>query len=1080
MLSITQVFAQNRTVTGTVTAKEDGLPIPGVTVKVVGTTIGTNTNSNGEYSISVPPGAKLQFGFIGYAPQTVTVKGTKLNISLESSSKELGEVVVTGAFGIKTQSRALGYSTATISNKELNQAAVTNAATGLEGKVSGLQVNLTDNGIDPSVRLVLQGNRSITGNNEALLVVDGITYTDVSYLNTLNPEDIESETILKGGLAAAVYGSKAANGVLVVTTKKGSKGKPSITVSNTTEIQSVSYLPKLQTQFGGYGGEGGKYVNADGTVNPVPFENESYGPAFDGRKILLSISPIYAANGVTVTGYDTLFTKYSNINNNRRDFFVNGITNQFNVSYDIGNDNSTLHVGFNDIDQGGVVPNDHNRTDNLRIGGTQTYGKFGVEYNAAYNQKNVSTYGPSYNQTSGGFSGDPLYFEVLNTPADIPFGNKNYTLQSSDGPVVYNASNWSGQFTNPNSYYNAYATNPYWTIANSRNNADTYTFQGNVNLTYKPVDWLTFSDRLGIVQLTEQQSEYRAGLTFEPWAIKDPQNAGNIPSALQFVYPITYDATFMEQQLQNTFLATFDKKINSDFSVNGVVGADIEQNYQRYIDLEGDELQFPGDYNISSTLGIPEYGETTYRQRDDGIFEEVQFAYKNWLFLHGTNRDEWNSVLAQNHNHYEYPSVDGSFVFTDAISALKNNAILNYGKLTTGVAEVANINLGAGSNPYGAYDLINPFNVAGGFPYGSLGGYAQSSLALNPNIQPEKTTDYEYGLELGFLKDNRFDFKVNYSHSDSKNQSLTAAVSSATGYTSELSNAGLVTNNTLELDLNAILIKTRNFQWTLGLNYSHYANKVIALTPGVSQLEIGGAGAGGIYAVVGKPYPILEEEDFVRDPVSGKVIVDPVTGQPSVSSALTDYGTTNPTKILGVNSSFAYKSFSFSFVIDYRGGNEIYNSTAGTEAFTGISAQSAQNGRQRFIFPNSVVLQNGQYVNNTSVAVDNGNGGQGGSFWAGIYGSNLGSIYVEDAAFIKLREANLTFTLPASALTSVPFIKKASISLIGRNLLMIRPKSNDSIDPEFSDAGSGNAIGSTSVNQTPPTRFYGATLSVTF
>ena len=1078
MLSITQVFAQNRTVTGTVTAKDDGLPIPGVTVKVKGTNTGTQTNQAGKFSLSLPPGGTLTFSFVGYTPVDVTPKGTSANVSLSTAASQLGEVVVTGALGIKTQERSLGYATATIGSKDLNQAAVTDVSTGLQGKVSGLQVNLTSNGINPTTRIVLQGNRSITGNNEALLVVDGVPIDDVSYITTLNPEDVQSVNILKGGLAAAIYGSKAANGVLVITTKKGSKGKPSITVSNTTEVQSVSYLPSLQTEFGGYGGEGGAFVNADGTVNAVPYENESYGPAFNGQKILLALSPIYAADGVTVDGYDTVYTKYANLNNNRKDFFLNGITNQFNVSYDIGDENSSLHVGFQDVDAGGVIPDDHDRKDNLRIGGTQTYGKFSVEYNAAYHQNNINSFGSSYNQQSNGITtGDPFYFELLNTPADVPLTKT--TLQSSTGPVTYDPSDLNGQYTNINSYYNAYATNPYWTLQNSRDKTDTYGFEGNINLAYKATDWLTFSDRLGLTQLTTQYTYEKAGVAFEPWAIADPEHAGNIPSALVSTFPSTFDETFMEQLLNNDFIASFDKKINSDFKISGLVGANMQQSYQRELNLEGDELQFPGDYNVTSTLGIPTYGESTYTQRDDAIYEEVTIGFKNWLFLHGTNRDEWNSVLAQDHNHYEYPSVDASFVFTDAISALKDNSILSYGKLTGGVAKVANINLGTNANPYGAYSLINPFNVASGFPFGSLGGYSQSSLSLNPDIQPEITTDYEGGIELGFLKD-RLHFTANYSHSESKNQSLTADVSSATGYTSELTNAGLVTNNTLEFDLNAIAVKTRNVQWTIGLNYTHYANKVVSLG-GTDQLEIGSFGSnGGLYAVVGKPYPIIETYDWVRDPGTGKIIVDPNTGLPSVSGTLTKYGTANPTKIIGVNSSISYKALSFSFVIDYRGGNEIYNATEGTEAFTGISSQSAENGRARFIFPNSVVLDNGKYVNNTSVAVDNGNGGQGGSFWAGVYGSNVGSLYVDDAAFIKLREANLTFQLPASLLTSTPFIKKASISLIGRNLLMIRPKSNDSVDPEFSDAGSGNAIGSTSVDETPPTRFYGATLSVTF
>jgi len=1081
MLSITQVFAQNRTVTGTVTSKDDGTPIPGVSVTIKGTNNGVATSSAGKYSLSVPPGGVLVFKAIGFTTVEVAPKSGVMNISLATASTQIGEVVVTGALGQKLQARSLGYATAQIDTKTLNQAAVTNISTGLEGKVSGLQVNLTNNGVDPTTRIVLQGNRSITGNNQALLVVDGVPIDNVNYITTINPEDVASVNVLKGGLAAAVYGSKAANGVLIITTKKGSKGKPSITVTNTTEVQSVSYLPALQERFGGYGGEGGSFVNADGTVNPVPYENESYGPAFDGRKILMALSPIYAADGVTVTGYDTLYTKYSAIHNNRRDFFVNGITNQFNVSYDIGNENSSLHVGFQDVSAGDVVPDDHNRTDNIRIGGTQTYGKFSVEYNAAYNQKNVSTYGPSYNQTGGGFSGDAFYFELLNTPADIPLTKT--TLQSTTGPVVYDPRNLNGQYSNVNSYYNAYATNPYWTLQNSRENRDYYTFSGNVNLSWKATSWLTFSDRLGLTQLTQQDAYTKAGITFAPWATADPEQAGNVPSSLKFTYPATLSYTFMEQLLNNDFIAAFDKKINSDFKINGLVGVNTHQSYQTYMNLEGDQLQFPGDYNISSTLGIPGYYQDSFKQRDAGIYEEVTIGFKNWLFLHGTNRDEWNSVLNPSKNHYEYPSVDVSFVFTDAINALKDNNVLSYGKLTGGIAEVANINLGSSANPYGAYSLINPFNVAGGFPFGTLGGYSQSNLSLNPNIQPEKTTDKEVGIELGFLKD-RIHFTANYAHSDSKNQSLTATVSSSTGYTQELANAGLVTNDVLELDLNATAIRTRNFQWNVGINFTHFANKVVELAPGQTQLEIGGVpntvgAVGGIYAVKGMPYPVIETNDWNRAP-NGKVIVDPKTGMPSVNSNLTTYGTTNPTKILGINSTLTYKAFSFSFVLDYRGGNQIFNSTESVEAFTGISAQSAENGRQRFIYPNSVVLQNGQYVNNTSVAVANGNGGQGGSFWSTVYGSQIGSIFVDDAEFLKLREANLTFQLPQSALKSIGFIKKASISLIGRNLLMFRPKSNDSVDPEFSDAGSGNGIGSTSISQTPPTRFYGASLSVSF
>jgi len=1069
MLCVTQVFAQNRTVTGTVTAKDDGLPIPGVTVKIKGTTSGVQTGTNGKFTISVPSGGVLVFTFVGYTTQERAVgTSSNLNVVLEPESKQLGEVVVTGAFGLKTQARQLGYATTTVDNKLLTEAKVTNAATGLEGKVSGLQINTTDNGVNPSTRIILRGNRSITGNNEALLVVDGVPIEDDNYLNTINPEDIQDVNILKGAVAAAIYGSKASNGVMIITTKKGTKGKTTITVSNTTQVQAVSYMPDLQTEFGPYGGEP-NYTTADGIPEPVPFENQNYGPPFNGAIIPLALSPIFAADGVTVTGYDTLFNKYSNRPNNRRDFFQNALTNQFNVGIDMGDDNSTLHVGFQDADVNGVTPNDSYHRDNLRIGGTRTFGKFSIEYNVSYDQSNTSTYGPSYNQTSGGvFSGDALYFEVLNVGANIP-------LTSFSNP--------NGQYSNINSYYNAYATNPYWTVDNSRENTVNYVWLANMNLSYKITPWLSWSDRVGMTEKNVTQKYTRPQVNFAPWAIADPWKAGNVPSSEQYVYAGEFDQMFFEQRLNNDMILSANKKFGQ-FSLNALVGANLEQNYQRYINLQNGELQFPGDYNVSSGLGIPGFGEDNFAQREAAIYEEATFGYHDFLFLHVTNRDEWNSVLDPNHNHYQYPGADLSFVFTDAISSLKDKDFLSYGKLHMGITQVANINLGSGVNPYGAYSLQNVFNNANGFPFGNLGGYALGTTNNNPNIKPEQTTEYEVGAELGFFK-NRINLKFTDYHSNSRNESLTQAVSTATGFQSQLTNAGLVTNDGQEVDLNIQALKSRDWNWVVGANFAHYQNKVVSLAQGQTSIQILNNGAGtNIYAIVGQPYPVIQVNDFQRDP-QGRVIVDPVTGLPSQNPNLTMYGNTNPTHILGITSSLTYKALTFSFVIDYRGGNEVYNQQAATEAFTGVSSQSAQNGRQRFIFPNSVIntgtAANPVYVPNTSVATNNGGDTEGSGFWPDIFSNGINSLFVDDASFIKLREATLTYQVPASFLQkNASFLKKASISLLGRNLLMFRPKSNTFTDPEFSDAGSGNAIGETSVGETPPTRFYGANLTLTF
>jgi TonB-linked SusC/RagA family outer membrane protein len=1060
MLCITQVFAQNRTVTGTVTAKDDGLPIPGVTVKIKGTNSGVQTGTNGKFTISVPQGGTLVFTFVGYTAQERAVgTSTSLNIVLEPESKQLGEVVVTGALGIKTQAKELGYATATVSNTLLNEGKATNAASGLEGKVSGLQINTTDNGVDPNTRIILRGNRSITGNNEALLVVDGVPIDDDSYLNTINPEDISDVNILKGAVAAAIYGSKASNGVMVITTKKGTKGKTSITISNTTEIQAVSYMPALQTEFGPYGGEP-NYTTPDGFSEAVPFENQNYGPPFNGAIIPLALSPIFAADGVTVTGYDTLYNKYSAIPNNRRDFFQNVLTNQINVGLDAGDENGTIHVGFQDADINGVTPNDAYRRDNFRIGGTRNIGKFSIEYNASYDQSTVSTYGPSYNQTSGGLTGDALYFEVLNVGANIP-------LTSFSNP--------NGMWSNINSYYNAYATNPYWTVTNSRENTRNYDWLANMNLAYKITPWLNISDRIGMTERTTTNKDTRPQVNFAPWAIADPWHAGNIPSSEQYVYAAESDYSFLEQRLNNDLLLAFDKKFGA-IKVNAVAGTNLAQNYQTYIGLGSNELQFPGDFNVGSGLGIPNYYQDNFAQREAAIYEEVTLGFNDYLFLHATNRDEWNSVLDPAHNHYQYPGADLSFVFTDAFGALKDKSFLSYGKVHAGITQVANINLGGGVNPYGAYSLQNVFVNSSGFPFGTLGGYSLSTTNNNPNIKPEQTTEYEVGAELGFWN-NRINLKFTDYHSNSRNESLTQVVSTATGYQQQLSNAGLVTNDGQEVDLTVQAVKTRDWNWNVGINYAHYANDVVSLGQGQTSLSLGN----NIYAIVGHPYPVIQVNDFARDP-QGKVIVDPVSGLPSQNPNLTTYGNTNPTHILGVTSSLSYKAFTLSFVIDYRGGNEVYNQQAATEAFTGVSQQSAQNGRQRFIFPNSVIPNgSGGYIPNTSVATNQGGDVEGSGFWPDIFSNNINSLFVDDASFIKLREANLMYQIPANFLQrNVSFIKKASLSLLGRNLLMWRPKSNQWTDPEFSDAGSGNAIGSTSVGETPPTRFYGANLTVTF
>ena len=464
-------FSQATVITGKIT-DATGLAVPFASVRIKGTKVGVSADAEGNFSIRAKEGETLIISGTGVTAKEVPVTGgAAMSIVVEHHETSMSEVVVT-ALGIQRQSKELGYSTAKINTKELTQAKVIDISTGLEGKVSGLQVNLTNNGVDPATRIVLRGNRSITGNNQALLVVDGEPIDDVSYINKINPEDVESVNLLKGAVAAALYGSKASNGVLVITTKHGTHGKPTVTVGNTVQYNSLSYLPKLQQEFGSYGGEGPPYTNPDGTANNVPYENQSYGPVYNGQLTPLGLGvPIFNPDG-TVNHLDTLFVPFTYKDPIKAFFKKPGFTNQFDASYSSGDDKGTFYLGFQDAIINGIVPEDQSRRDNVRLNGSRISQNFKAEYSFSYNQRADNTAGLSYNQTNGGvFSGRPVYFEVLNTAGWVP---------------LTDFKNVSGNpHADPNGYYNAYATNPYWTIDNSRNKLNTYDLFGNVNLSYK-------------------------------------------------------------------------------------------------------------------------------------------------------------------------------------------------------------------------------------------------------------------------------------------------------------------------------------------------------------------------------------------------------------------------------------------------------------------------------------------------------------------------------------------------------------------------------------------------------------------
>lgn len=1043
LLCYAAAFSQTIPVTGQI-KDEKGDPLPFATVRVKGTNGGTSADASGNFQLSIPKGAKLVVSAAGFEATEVTV-GSSPEVSVVMKAQAtLNEVVVT-ALGIKRQAKELGYSTASINTQELNQAKIINPVTGLSGKVSGLQIQISDNSVNPQVRVTLRGNRSITGNNQALVVVDGVI-VDNSFLARLNPNDIENMNILKGASASALYGSDASNGVLIVTTRKGTRGKPRINFSSTVQMETVSYMPKLQDRFGSYGGE--NFNQLLGVVFPndpfkiyFPYENQSYGPEYNGQMVPLG-GPvrIYRADG---TYYDsTRMVPYSPVKNGKRNFFDKGLTLQNNVSFASGDATSNFYFSLQNVKVKGVVPSDESGRNTVRINGSKEYGKFRIDYNTSYTIEQINQAGGSY------FQDRPVYWTVINAP------------QHAD---LRQYKNWqTDPFANPNGYFDAYYGNPWWQIDQARNKGKHNNFIGSTKFSLAATKWLNLSYTVGYSRNDYSFKGTKAGFQFADWAIADPWEAGTIPSSVKLLNPSLNDGLAFSERITGDALISANKELG-DFSAKLLLGNTTYKVRSRSMsDASASLLPFPNLYNIANRQGEATLGESLSEYGLIGVYGDLTLGYKDFLFVHGSARNDWNSKLAPENRSFFYPSADVSFIFTDVIPFLKRSNLINYGKLRASYAKV-------GQASISPYSLNNVVLAGGGFPFGSQGGFTLSNTFANPNLKPEFTTEKEIGVELAFLN-NRISFKAAVYDAKTTNQTINSQISSATGYTAATVNLGSMTNKGIELDLNLTpLLSIGGFKWDVGANFSYNKNRVGTDLGG--EISLGNS----VYASPGNPYPYLKETDWIRSQ-QGEIIVDRNTGFPTKATANAAFGTTVPPYKIGLTTSISFQDFTLNAVADARFGAVIYNNIGQSLDFTGISWYSAQTGRLPFVIPNSVIDDGtGKYVPNTNVATIDANW----RFWANTW-STVAAPYINSADFWKLREVSLTYNFHKKWLENVKIVQNASLTLSGRNLLMIRPKDNVWTDPEFSAAGTGNAVGLTNIFQTPPTRIFGASLNVTF
>jgi len=1011
-------FAQEKTVTGKVSDASG--PLPGVTVIIKGTKTGTQTDFDGNYSIRANTGAVLQFSFIGMktVEQAVGASNT-INIVMQEDAQSLDEVIVT-ALGIKREKREVTYQTQKVSDEALTVASPTSAASALAGKVAGLQINVQDNGVNPSNQILLRGLRSVSGNNSALIVIDGSISTQGAF-DDLNPNDIETINVLKGATAAALYGSNASNGALLVTTKTGKKGqKLTVGLNSSYTAEKVAYMPKFQSQYGT--GWEGAYDNV---------ENTNWGPRFDGT--LQQVGPTFPAD----YGLATQMIPYAPIKNNALDFFETGDTFINNLYLSGSDENSTFYMSFGDQRSEGIVPDDTYARNTFRVNASKKIGKVNMSVTTSYFTDKTDVVGSTI-----GDQDRPLYWFILNTSTNIPLS----TYKDWQNPLSY---------AYADNYYNAYYQNPYWAIGTNRNTDKSSRFVGNFNISYDITDWLNFTTRIGTNNTWGNGKNWRAAQKYNHDLQPSHSDVSSFVEDTEFQSDIyTADALF-----------SGNFKLTEDFTLKSIVGYNINSYKLRSSYIRANNLSIADWYDISNGTGSLVGSVNEEVKRNFGVYGDVNLGYKNFLFLNFSGRNDWTSTLAKGNNSYFYPSVGASIVFTDAIEALKNNDFLNYGKFT-----VSNSTVYSDLDPY---QINESYGQAAGFPFGNLNGFFLSNTAVDANIAKEKINTTEFGLNLGFFK-SRITLDASYFRTITTDLITFTTPSVASASNRFLTNIGELEGNGIELTLGAAVIKTDNFSWDINVNYTSSETKVTSIKEGLDEIELpGGTGQYGVYAVVGEAFPQIKANVYQTDP-NGRIIVDPASGHPLVETALQNMGKTTPDYILGFNSVAKYGGFTFSLTTDYRTGHVYFEQGSDQMEFTGRSEASVSANRQDFVIPNSVIQTSpGVFVENTNIAVAGGRQ----NYWTDVY-NDVKSNYVKDATAFKVREIALSYSIPEKFISNTP-LSKLSVGLIGRNIFTKLPKENKFSDPEFNNTNT-NAIGVGGYLQSPPTKSFGFNVNIEF
>lgn len=1036
MALIVQItFAQQRTVSGTVT-DASGLPLPGVNVVKKGTTEGTQTDLDGKFQIQAAPSDVLAFSFIGMKSIERPATSAILTIKLQDDSTDLETVVVT-ALGIKREKASIGAASTTLRSEKITEGAQNNIADAIKGKVAGVVVSNASTDPGSSSGVIIRGFSSLSGSNQPLYIVDGIPINDQSNFSSslsggydfgrgsgdINSEDIESMTIIKGASATALYGSRAANGVIMITTKKGKTGKIAVDFSSTTFFTSILRTPKYQSKFG-QGWDGQHFLG----------ENGSWGPAFDG-------TPRVWGN---VVNNSQLLKPYSFQEDQLENFFDTGHSRINNISVSGGTGESTVRLSYSNTQQDGIYPTDADsfERNTLGLSAATKVNKISISGNLNY----VNTNG------SGVATGQGL--SVLNNLMQIP----------TDIPITEFKDYLNNPFHSVSNYYTPYGvTNPYWTLNEDGSKYTKERFYGSVEFSAEINKWSSVTYRFGLDQYTDLLRVWRAQVDALPGSPNDgtsteqPGTYGESSNTIkQINHEVLYNLNFdLGSKLSLASSFGWNMNARSGYSFTGTVGSQ----------------DIPGFYSFANTSDPVDVTTTRNSRKLYGVYNSSTLSYDEQLYLTTNIRNDWYSTLPTDNQSVLYGGINTSWIFTNTFPALKS--IISYGKLRAGYGET-----GVDTDPYqvsSIYTQTSADNQGFGnynYPVNGVNGYSIGNRLSNNNLKPERRKEYEVGLEASFL-DNRISVDLTYYDAKVEDQILNLPLAPSSGYTSQTANVGTISNKGFDALVTFSLFKSNNngFNWSTSVNYSTNNSVLEKLDPRLQQVDLGGLSTTSYIAKEGQAIGLIMGSVPLRDP-SGNIVVD-ANGIPIASSIKEVYGDTQYDYTMGVGNSFSYKGISLDFTFDIRQGGLMYSRTADITRFTGNSITTIYNDRQPWIVPGSVVANpDGSYSPNTTAIST--------EYQDDYYRADaLARATVIDKSYIKLREVIVSYALPSKLLEGTS-IQKLSLSLIGRNLFLWTPKSNQYIDPESSTFGTDlqGQFGEFSAN--PSTRSIGFSLKANF